>query len=104
MSTFIKDQWLVYAHDGRELALLEEAGGGGLGILRRFIGPLMQLISPQSYHLVVNGAPVAEMVTHRNPFVYKLTVTFSPDMYKQIDPRLALAGSILIAAIEGMQE
>jgi hypothetical protein len=39
-----------------------------------------------------------------NPFVLKIRVTIDPDSRDIIDPRLVLAGGILLAAIEGRQK
>jgi hypothetical protein len=46
------------------------------------------------------------LVTYKqnfNPFVLKIRVNIEADSRDVIDPRLALAGGILLAAIEGRQ-
>jgi hypothetical protein len=50
----------------------------------------------------IGSRKVADLVTSRNPFVYKLNVRLEPGA-DGADPRLILAGAILITAIEGRQ-
>jgi len=100
-STFFRDQWQVFSPQDQEIAQLDE-DSGSMGFLRRYV-PLVGIISPQAFHLTVGGQVVATMHTNRNPFVYKLSVNFTPQLSQVFDPRMALAGSILIAAIEGRQ-
>ena len=71
--------------------------------LRRWI-EFVSFLSPEKFQVLVGGTPVARFRQHFNPFVYKLSVAFTPNMAQHIDPRLVLAGSILVAAIEGRQE
>lgn len=101
-SSLVQDNWLVFNAAGAEVGKLYEYGTG-LAILRRIIGPLMQLISPQSYVMEIGPVQVATMSTRRNPFVYKLDVDIIPTAPQYVDPRVVLAGGILLAAIEGHQ-
>ncbi len=100
-SAFVRDEWLIFSRDGQEIGLVQEESGL-LGILRRTID-WVNLIVPQKYRVYAAGTPVARLSTNFNPFVYRLAVAFSPGMHEQIDPRLVLAASVLVAAIEGRQ-
>ena len=102
-SSLFRDEWSIFTADGVEFGMIQE-DSGSLAPLRRFVGSMMQLLSPQAYNVSAGGAPVAHFQTNRNPFVYKLAVTTAPEAGKHIDPRLILAGSIPITAIEGKQE
>ena len=99
--SIVRDEWLVFNADGSEIGLIRE-DDGGLAILRRFIG-FVNLISPQKYSFLVDGRTVARFKTNRNPFVYRLQVSFTDGSVPKISPQLVLAASILLAAIEGKQ-
>jgi hypothetical protein len=100
-TSLVRDEWLIYDADGNEAGKIQE-DSTGLAIVRRLIGGLAQLIAPQAYSMEIDGMQVAEMATSRNPFIYKLNVTIEPDA-DDADPRLILAGAILLTAIEGRQ-
>jgi len=99
--SIVRDEWLVFGADGSEIGLIRE-DDGGLAILRRFIA-WVNLISPQRYSVMADGRTVARFKTNRNPFVYRLQVSFTNESVQTISPQLVLAGSILLAAIEGKQ-
>jgi hypothetical protein len=101
-STLVRDEWQIFSPDGREIGLVQEEGAF-LAFLRRFVD-WVAFLSPEKFNVLVGGVPVARLRQHFNPFVYKLSVAFTPNMAQHIDPRLVLASSILIAAIEGRQE
>ena len=97
-SNLVRDEWSIISPDGREIGLVQEEGAF-LAFLRRFV-EFVSFLSPEKFNVLVGGVPVAQFRQHFNPFVYKLSVAFTPNMSQYIDPRLVLAGSILIAAIE----
>ena len=101
-STLVRDEWSVFGPHGNEIGLVQEEGSV-LAFLRRWVD-FVSFLSPEKFQVLVGGTPVARFRQHFNPFVYKLSVAFTPNMAQYIDPRLVLAGSILIAAIEGRQE
>lgn len=100
-TSLLRDEWLIFDSDGHEAGRIQE-DSAGLAIVRRLIGGVALMIAPQVYHLEIDGTNAAKMVTSRNPFIYKLFVTIDPDV-DCADPRLILAGAILLAAIEGKQ-
>jgi hypothetical protein len=72
----------------------------GLALLRRFIlGSLL----PQNYDLTVNSVRAADLKQRFNLFRYELDLDLSGNTARQLDPRLALAAAILLAAVEGKQ-
>lgn len=101
-STFLKDSWLVFDPQGRELATLTEKGSF-LAFLRRWVD-WVSLLSPQTFTLERAGRPpVAQYRTHFNPFVYRLGVSILADD-PEIDDLVVLACGCLIAAIEGRHQ
>lgn len=100
-TSLVRDSWLIFGPDGNEAGKIEE-DSAGLAIVRRLLGGVALLFAPQAYHVEFNGSKVADMATSRNPFVYKLNVTLGPDA-AGADPRLILAGAILLTAIEGRE-
>ena len=100
-TSLVRDEWLIFDPHGNEIGKIQE-DSTGLAILRRLIGGMAQLFAPQAYHVEIDGTNAAEMATSRNPFIYKLNVTIDPDA-AGADPRMILAGAILLAAIEGRQ-
>jgi hypothetical protein len=99
-TSLVRDEWLLFDADGNEAGKIQE-DSAGLAIVRRIIGSVALLIAPQAYHVEIGGSRVADMITSRNPFIYKLNVTLDAD--GDADRRLILAGAILLAAIEGRQ-
>lgn len=103
MSTFVRDEWMIFNQAGQEIGLIQE-NSTALALLRRFMGGVIQLIAPQSYTMTLGGVPVADFVTNRWQFFYKLFITVRPEVAAQVDPRVVVAGAVLIAAIEGVQK
>lgn len=101
-SSFVRDEWLVFDPEGREIAKLRELGGFA-PFARRFID-YASLFFPQKYALVrtADGTELAHYRQHFNLLVYRLGI--SPLVEDEhLDDLLILAGGCLIAAIEGRQ-
>ena len=71
--SMVRDQWIVLGSGDSVDGSLDEAGGTGLALARRFI-PFVAWFVTQDYTLTVNGATIARMQRNRNPFVSKLAV------------------------------
>jgi hypothetical protein len=81
------------------MGLIEE-DSMALAILRRFLTSLV----PQRYHFTIDGRIVGTFQQQFNPFLYRANMDLSHDTSRQLDRRLALAGGILLLAIEGRQD
>lgn len=97
----LRDQWMFLDLDGREMATLVE-DSTSLALLRRFV-EVASLVFPQKHHVEMNGRTIGTYQQLFNPFVFKVRVDFSEDTEQWLDRRLALAGAVLMAAIEGRQ-
>ena len=84
--------------EDREIGVIRE-DSTVLALVRRFLTNLV----PQSFHMELEGMPVARYKQRFNPFVLKLEVDFSEDFAKRLDRRVGLAAGILLSAIEGRQ-
>ena len=97
--SIVRDSWEFLSQDDQPIAVLTE-DSMLLSLLRRFLCNLI----PQTYHVVQNEKTLITYKQNFNPFVLKLRVSIDPESRDIIDPRLVLAGGILIAAIEGRQK
>ncbi len=100
--SLLRDSWEFLGTDDEPIARLQE-DSMLLATVRRFLSNLV----PQTYHVTPLDQADGEgphLVTYKqffNPFVYKLQVSVDREA---VDPRLALAAGILLAAIEGRQK
>jgi hypothetical protein len=101
LKSMVRDQWTFFDVDGGEIARLVE-DSTALALLRRFVG-LASLFFPQKHHVEMNGRTIGTYQQAINPFVHKIRVDFSDDAQHELDRRVALAGAILLCAIEGRQ-
>lgn len=100
-SSFLRDQWMVFGRDGKQIAHIIE-DSGWKAFLRRYID-FMNMLLPQTFHLVrEDGTPVAAYRTHFNLFVHRMSVSVFADD-PEIDDLVILAAGCLLAAIEGRQ-
>lgn len=101
-STFLRDEWLVFNDQGKEIAIISERGSF-LSFLRRWI-EWVSVFSPQKFDVVrqSDGAHLAEFRQHFNPFVYRMSVSILADD-PELDKLALLAAGCLISAIEGRQ-
>ncbi len=97
--SLVRDSWEFLDENDQLIAVVEE-DNLFLSLLRRFLCNLI----PQSYHVKQNERMLITYKQNFNPFVLKINVSIDPDSRDVIDPRLALAGGILLAAIEGRQK
>ncbi|MCS5627003.1 MAG: hypothetical protein NZ935_05440, partial [Planctomycetes bacterium] len=75
---------------------------GCMALVRRFGGGLGAMI-PQSFFLDIDGKRAVSYSQHFNPFVFKMDVNLEKGAREFLDPRLALAGAILLVVVEGRQ-
>ncbi len=97
--SIVRDSWEFLDENDQPIAVLAE-DSMLMSLLRRFLSNLI----PQTYHVRQNGKTLITYKQNFNPFVLKLSVIIDPDSRDIIDPRLVLAGGILLAAIEGRQK
>ncbi|MHC4230892.1 MAG: hypothetical protein ACYSWW_26610 [Planctomycetota bacterium] len=97
--SIVRDSWEFLSEDDQPIAILVE-DSMLMSLLRRFLCNLI----PQTYHVQQNGKTLITYKQNFNPFVLKIRVSIDPDSRDIIDPRLVLAGGILLAAIEGRQK
>jgi uncharacterized protein YxjI len=99
-SSIVRDSWQILSPSGAQVGeILEDSAG--MAIVRRILDEWGSLIFPQCFHATIGGQPVCTYQQNRNPFVRKLTVSFTPGT--PFDHRLGIAAGILLAAIEGRQ-
>jgi len=101
-STFLRDEWLVFDAEGRQLGTLAERGSVG-PFVRRYI-EIAAAFMPQKYDLHdMSQRHVAGYRQHFNWFVYRLGVAVLAED-TELDDLMLLSGACLIAAIEGRQQ
>jgi hypothetical protein len=98
-ASIFRDRWEFLDASDRPIGLIEE-DSMFFALVRRFLTNLL----PQSYRAMAGETEVAQYHQNFNPFVFKLRVELEPGARERIDPRLVLAGGILLAAIEGRQK
>ena len=95
--SIFKDSWELLDVSDRPVVAVQE-DSMTLALVRRFIG-----LIPQSFHASLDGRILVTYKQGFNPFVQKLGITIEPGAREVLDPRLILAGGILLVAIEGRQ-
>jgi hypothetical protein len=98
LKSILRDEWVVIDEAGQVVGTLRE-DNQLLALVRRFVANIL----PQSYHIVDGqGREFAQLRTHFNPFVHRMTVNVEDDC--PIEPLLVLAAGVLLMAVEGRQE
>jgi hypothetical protein len=99
-SSILRDSWEVLNQNDEPVGRLAE-DSMGMAMVRRFV-PMGNLF-PQKFSLIDgSGAEIANLRTHFNPFVHKMTVAINAD--SSIHQMVVLAAGILLVAIEGRQK
>lgn len=102
LKSIVKDEWLFLDGYDREVGFVKE-DNAALAVLRRVLAGFAFNPIPQTYHGDINGAPVCTFRQNFNPFVYRVTLDFSPDATGLLDRRVGLAAAILLCAVERKQ-
>ncbi len=102
LKSIFRDSWVMLDNfTGEEIAKMEE-DNANLALIRRYL-PFGNLI-PQTYYLKNNqGQMLASYIQNFNPLFYGLQVKIYPRP-KAPDPKMAMAGAMLLAVIEGHQQ
>ena len=95
LKSLLRDSWLILGANDEEIGKIEE-DSGFLAIVRRFL----LAIIPQSFHVTVGGQPAGVIHQRFNLFRLVYDVDFSKG---GLDPRLGVASTVLLLAIEGRQ-
>ena len=98
MRSILRDEWEILDSNERPLAVVQE-DSQAMALVRRFLTNLV----PQSFHITIQGSPVAEVRQHFNPFRLRMDVDFTLDSRRSLDRRLGLAAASLLGTIEGRQ-
>lgn len=93
-----RDEWIVKNSQDEEIGILQE-DSMGMAMIRRL---LLNLI-PQNYDLNINNKRVSDLRQIFTFFGYKLSIDLSENTEGKLDPRVAIAAAILLAAVEGKQ-
>lgn len=95
MSTFVQDQWEMLDNNENVVGEISE-DSTVLALIRRYV---MNII-PQSFSFKSNGVELAKLKQRFNPFLFKADFNVIND---SADPRLSIAGAVLMMCIEGRQ-
>lgn len=99
LSFIFKDAWKFLDPDDQVIAMLTE-DSAGRALIRRFLVFLM----PHTYHVEMNGQTIITYKQKFNPFAFKLGVILAPGASEMLDPRLILAGGLILASLGGRRE
>ena len=101
LKSILKDTWELLDNNDNPVGKLQE-DSGCMALVRRFGGGLGAMI-PQSFFLDIDGKRAVSYSQRFNPFIFKMDVSLEKGARELLDPRLALAGAILLVVIEGRQ-
>ncbi len=97
-SSMMQDEWQILdANDGQIGSIHEDTMA--MAMVRRFLTNLI----PQAFEFKVGGETVADLKQQFNPFVLKADFALRPEAAGKIDPRLAVAGVVMLMVMEGRQ-
>ncbi len=96
-SSMIQDQWELLDKEDNLIGRISE-DSTALAIIRRFLTNLI----PQTHSFTVGDSEVATLKQRFNPFILKSDLSVSSNGL--VDPRLILAGAVLLMTIEGRQQ
>ena len=100
--SMFRDNWLVLDAEGEEVGKVHE--DSMLKAFARRNIPYAGALFRQGYSFELGGEEVATMTRGWNPIIERTTLDLSPDTQHRLDPRLALAATVLLAAVEGRQQ
>ena len=98
LKSLFKDSWKVMDSSGNQIGTIGE-DSGILALVRRFV-PFASLLIPQEFVLSTGTGSIV-FTQRMNPFIHKMFVTNIQS--SGLDPRIVLAASMLLIAIEGRQ-
>ena len=98
LKSIFKDEWTILDANDEPIGSIKE-DSALLALLRRFLSGLIA----QSYTVEVGGQVIGTFKGTWNPFIVKYSVNFDDGSESLLDPRLAVAGSVLLMTIEGKQ-
>jgi hypothetical protein len=98
--SMLRDEWELWDANDTPIGILTE-DNLSLALLRRF---LLGRWLPQNYDILKNGQRIADLKQRFNLLRYELDLDFSINTTGSLDPRMGIAGGILLATIEGRQE
>ncbi|GMV89912.1 MAG: hypothetical protein AMXMBFR81_28430 [Chthonomonas sp.] len=94
--SMLRDEWSVCGPNEVEVGKMVE-DSMVMAVIRRFVSNLV----PQNYDLLIGGERHVDFKQNFNPFTYHLNIVV--ERRDVLDPRVALAAAVLLAAIEGRQ-
>lgn len=98
-SSMFRDEWDVLDAQDNPISKVRE-DSTALALVRRFL-PMGNLV-PQHFVLGDENNQFADMRTHFNPFIHRMTVQVFDNC--PFHPLLVLASAVLLVAIEGRQK
>ena len=107
-SAFVRDRWELLDTAGNVIGSVDETSSG-LALVRRyaglvpFVGEIADIVLgfvPQTYRIVDMAGNLSASLTHRkNPFIVKFGLDRT-DATSQLDPRIGVAATSLLAIID----
>ena len=97
LRSILRDEWSVLGPDDAELGTVRE-DSGILALVRRFLTNLV----PQTFVVALQGRPAGRIKQRFNPFILSYDVDFS-EARGGLDPRMGVAMTVLLLAVEGRQ-
>ena len=94
--SMLRDTWVIVDPAGNAFGEIREDSALTALIRRIFLS-----LIPQTFHVSVHGTQVGVIKQRFNLFKIVYDVSVPPD---RLDPRLSVAASVLIMAIEGRQQ
>jgi uncharacterized protein YxjI len=98
-ASMVRDQWEIRNAADQAIGVMHE-DNLTRALLRRL---LLGVLLPQDYDVLIGDQRVVDLRQRFTFFGYEMEVNFTPNTAQLLDPRLGIAGAILLAIIEGRQ-
>jgi hypothetical protein len=94
--SMLRDEWDILNNNGQPVGKILESG---VAIMRRIFKFL-----PYKFDFLLNGQKVGFFHQHFSFFGYKATMSMQADPNRMFDRRLAMAGAMLLMAVEARED
>ncbi len=100
-SSLLRDTWELLDNEDQVIGNITE-DSMALALIRRFVENIPIFVIPQKFQFLVGEKEAASFKQRMNPFLFQ--ADFNVNDSSLIDPKLALAGAVLLMCIEGRQQ